>query len=147
VTSVANKIWWIENEELKEYPGTFAEFEQWRKRIEDEQLKAEKLQPIKKVEKAIPVFKEEKPKQQPSNKKNQIQQLQKRIGELEQTIHNLKLSCAKTEIQFADMELMKDTLKALALNKQYEEDKKRLSDMQKQYDQFFLELMELEENG
>jgi hypothetical protein len=42
---------------------------------------------------------------------------------------------------------MKDTLKALALNKQYEEDKKRLSDMQKQYDQFFLELMELEENG
>jgi ATP-binding cassette subfamily F protein 3 len=147
VTSVANKIWWIENEELKEYPGTFAEFEQWRKRIEDEKLKAEKLQPIKKAEKAIPVFKEEKPKQQPSNKKNQIQQLQKRIGELEQTIHNLKLSCAKTELQFADMELMKDTLKALALNKQYEEDKKRLSDMQKQYDQIFLELMELEENG
>jgi ATP-binding cassette subfamily F protein 3 len=147
VTSVANKIWWIENEELKEYPGTFAEFEQWRKRIEDEKLKAEKLQPTKKAEKAIPVFKEEKPKQQPSNKKNQIQQLQKRIGELEQTIHNLKLSCAKTELQFADMELMKDTLKALALNKQYEEDKKRLSDMQKQYDQIFLELMELEENG
>ena len=147
VTSVANKIWWIENEELKEYPGTFAEFEQWRKRIEDEKFKAEKLQPIKKAEKAIPVFKEEKPKQQPSNKKNQIQQLQKRIGELEQTIHNLKLSCAKTELQFADMELMKDTLKALALNKQYEDDKKRLSDMQKQYDQIFLELMELEENG
>lgn len=30
VTRVANKIWWIEDQELKEYPGTYEEFIWWK---------------------------------------------------------------------------------------------------------------------
>jgi ATP-binding cassette subfamily F protein 3 len=82
VSQVANKIWWIENEEIKEYPGTFAEYEYWRKKMEDERLKAEKLQPkVSKAEKTVVAVKEEKPKQ-PASNKNQVQQLQKTLPDL-----------------------------------------------------------------
>ena len=32
VTQVANKIWYIEDKQIKEYPGTFDEYEYWRKK-------------------------------------------------------------------------------------------------------------------
>ncbi|MES2780643.1 MAG: ABC transporter ATP-binding protein, partial [Bacteroidota bacterium] len=146
VNNVANKIWWIENEELKEYPGTFAEYEYWRKKQEEEKLKQGKLQPAPaKVEKVAPVVKEEKAKA-PSNK-NQIQQLQRKLSELEPQIDTLKQSMQQTELKFSDTELMKDTAKALELNKQYETDKKRLAETEQQYEQLFLQIMELEQNA
>lgn len=36
VESVANKIWYIENHELKEYPGTYHEYEYWMEQREKE---------------------------------------------------------------------------------------------------------------
>jgi len=33
VSNTANKIWWIENQNIKEYPGTYEEFVDWRNRI------------------------------------------------------------------------------------------------------------------
>lgn len=37
LSEIANKIWWIENEQLKEYPGTYDEWEIWnKKRLIDE---------------------------------------------------------------------------------------------------------------
>jgi ATP-binding cassette, subfamily F, member 3 len=143
VSQVANKIWWIENEEIKEYPGTFAEFEYWRKKQEDERLKAEKLQPkAPKAEKTTSVVKEEKPKQ-PSNK-NQIQQLQKNIASIEQSIETIKKELTQLEQQFADTELMKDTSKAQELQKQYDAQKKRLTETEQEYEIVFMQLMELE---
>ncbi len=29
LSEIANKIWWIEDNQLKEYPGTYAEFDEW----------------------------------------------------------------------------------------------------------------------
>lgn len=34
VSQVANKIWYIEDKQIKEYPGTFDEYEYWRKKNE-----------------------------------------------------------------------------------------------------------------
>jgi ATP-binding cassette subfamily F protein 3 len=149
VSEVANKIWWIENEEIKEYPGTFAEYEYWRKKQEEEQLKqqqADKLQ-NKKVEKvAAPVVKEEKPKPSGASK-NQIQQLQKNLAIQEQDIDKAKQSIQEIEQKFVDTELMKDASKAQELNKQYDSLKKRLTEMEQQYEQLFLQIMELEQNA
>jgi ATP-binding cassette subfamily F protein 3 len=152
VSQVANKIWYIENEEIKEYPGTFAEYEFWRKKQEDEKLKAEKLlpktSPAKSVknEKSAVVVKEEKPKANPSNK-NQIQQLQKSVSSIEQTIESIKKEIAETENKFLDTELMKDAAKAQEVQKQYDAAKKRLASTEQEYEQLFMQLMELEANS
>src|SRR5690606_14403019 len=41
--NVANKIWFIENKEIKEYPGTYQEYEEWNaKRVIKPEVKEEK---------------------------------------------------------------------------------------------------------
>lgn len=149
VSEVANKIWWIENEEIKEYPGTFAEYEYWRKKQDEEKLKqqqSDKLQNKKAEKVAAPVVKEEKPKTSGTSK-NQIQQLQKSLANQEQDIDKTKQSIQEIEQKFTDTELMKDAAKAQELNKQYDSLKKRLTEMEQQYEQLFLQIMELEQNA
>ncbi|HRI78213.1 MAG TPA: ABC-F family ATP-binding cassette domain-containing protein [Cyclobacteriaceae bacterium] len=34
ISQIANKIWYIENHQIKEYPGTYEEYEYWRKKNE-----------------------------------------------------------------------------------------------------------------
>jgi ATP-binding cassette subfamily F protein 3 len=41
ISEIANKIWWIEGGKIKEYPGTYAEYEYWRTQ-KDEKPKEEK---------------------------------------------------------------------------------------------------------
>lgn len=36
ISQIANKIWYIENHQIKEYPGTYEEYEYWRKKNEAE---------------------------------------------------------------------------------------------------------------
>jgi ATP-binding cassette subfamily F protein 3 len=151
VSEVANKIWWIEDEQIKEYPGTFAEYEYWRKKLEEEQLKVQQANKLqnKKVEKTpppAPVVKEEKPKAQGISK-NQLQQMQKNLASQEQEIDKIKVLAKEIETKFADTELMKDTAKAQELNKQYDSLKKRLTETEQQYEQLFLQIMELEQNA
>src|SRR6478609_5363704 len=57
VSQVANKIWYIEDQQIKEYPGTYDEYEYWRKKNEASGLK--KVEPPKAQKKAD----EPKPKQ------------------------------------------------------------------------------------
>ncbi len=59
VSQIANKIWYIEDKQIKEYPGTFDEYEYWRKKNELAGIKAEppkpradkKTEPVKEVSK------------------------------------------------------------------------------------------------
>ena len=57
VSQIANKIWYIEDKQIKEYPGTYDEYEYWRKKNEASGLK--KVEPPKAQKKA----EEPKPKQ------------------------------------------------------------------------------------
>jgi ATP-binding cassette subfamily F protein 3 len=41
VSQIANKIWYIEDKQIKEYPGTYDEYEYWRKKTEASQVKEE----------------------------------------------------------------------------------------------------------
>ena len=49
ITQIANKIWYIEDKKIKEYPGTYDEYEYWRKKNETEGIK--KAEPPKKEKK------------------------------------------------------------------------------------------------
>jgi len=54
VSQVANKIWYIEDKQIKAYPGTYDEYEYWRKKNEAEGIKAEVPKPQKKAEEKKP---------------------------------------------------------------------------------------------
>jgi ATP-binding cassette, subfamily F, member 3 len=145
VSEVANKIWWIEDEQLKEYPGTYAEFEYWRKKQEEEKAKAAKLQPS--PTKAVKEVKPEKPAEKPKPSGANLHQLQKAVDAAEQALEKLKTDINALELQFTDTEIMKDSAKTASLKTQYQELKNRLTTTEADYEQKLLELMEREQNS
>ncbi len=92
VTQIANKIWYIEDHQLKEYPGTYAEYATWKEqRDKDLKSNAKSTEPVvkKKEEKIIaPVS-----KQQGADLKNKntlLQKSEQKITELETKLKQLE---------------------------------------------------------
>ncbi len=82
ISQVATKIWWIEDYEIKEYPGRYDEYEWWA---------SKNIKTAKSLPKESPTKKETKPKPKTNNRD------EKRLKELEEKISQLELSL--TEIQ------------------------------------------------
>src|SRR5690606_23659282 len=78
--NVANKIWFIENKEIKEYPGTYQEYEEWNsKRVIKPEIKEEKkvVKEEPKKEKQAPT---EDTKRLLLKKNKELAQLEEQIG-------------------------------------------------------------------
>ena len=82
VSQVANKIWYIEDREIKEYPGTYEEYEYWRSQQTDKPTSSPS--PEKKEKKQI-----EKPHHINEDEKL-IKKLKQQIGEIEKEIDHLE---------------------------------------------------------
>jgi ATP-binding cassette subfamily F protein 3 len=108
VSNIANKIWYIEDHEIKEYPGSFDEYETWmaNRPVTQASIKAS---PTKSKPELAPV--EHNPIQ-PNNEKV-IEKLEKQIMELEQGI-------AQVEVEMAEMASLSkfDELKTLETKRQ-----------------------------
>jgi ATP-binding cassette subfamily F protein 3 len=83
VTNIANKIWYIEDHEIKEYPGTFDEYETWMATRETAKPAAVKSQGKPKPELA-PV------EAKTPNQAKQIEKLEAEIMEIENRIAALE---------------------------------------------------------
>lgn len=143
VSQIANKIWWIENEEIKEYPGTFDEYEYWREKREEELKKnppAPKPQPApKKVESEEKTASTNK---QVSN--NYIQKLRKNFEEYESKVVETKKKIASLELDFSNPEYSTDSKKIEEITRFYEAEKKALLHFEKEMEAILEELIELE---
>ncbi|KEO73888.1 ABC-F family ATP-binding cassette domain-containing protein [Anditalea andensis] len=96
IKGVANKIWYIENHEIKEYLGTYDEYVDWKsKQVDHDDSKA----PSPKKE---PVAKKESKKsasvEEANEAKKQLKKLEKEFEEVEGEI--LKLEAEKKRIEF-----------------------------------------------
>jgi ATP-binding cassette subfamily F protein 3 len=85
--NVANKIWFIEDQKIKVYPGTYAEYDEW--------LAKRKLEPKAAIPVAAPKKEEKKEvapvKQQPSeNKFQQLKKLNQDLSKMEEQISALE---------------------------------------------------------
>lgn len=114
VSQVANKIWYIENHEIKEYPGTYDEYEYWRKSTEQTAAKPEA--PPKKQQPA-PVS-----KPAPSNQQNdkKVKVLNSEIKKAEERIIKLEDDKKQIEDQLAKPEVYSDFSKLGEYQQQFE---------------------------
>ncbi|MFN3446577.1 MAG: ABC-F family ATP-binding cassette domain-containing protein, partial [Bacteroidia bacterium] len=145
VSQIANKIWWLEDGEIKEYLGTYDEYEYWRQKQED----IKKLQDAhqKKLNADAPKPKKEVEKNNNKPAGNQLQKLQKEFADIEKSIAGLKTKITDTEQHFLDTALMQNAQKAQELNAGYELLKKELKQLEADYEKLFEAIMELEQNG
>ena len=101
VEYVANKIWYIEDYQLKEYPGSYHEYEYWQEQRE----KTARKQGIRN-EKPAP---KEEPKPKPNSVtpeqlalQDDLKRINKQLKESEQMIQQLEVELAGYEKQLAD---------------------------------------------
>jgi len=139
--NVANKIWFIEDRHIKQYPGTYAEFDVWNAKRKLEPKAAAPAPQPKKEEK-----KEHAPaKQQHSeNKFQQLKKLNQDLGKMEEQIASLEKTVKQLEVQLADDKLYHDAAKMKQVNSAYEIKKMELGHLQLKWEALAEQIMELE---
>jgi len=111
VSAIANKIWFIEDQEIKEYPGTFEEYEEW--------LERRKAQGTDKV--ALPAkskTEDEKVVKKPTFNAASEKQIKKDIADTETLIAKLESEKVAFETELAKPEIYSDPAKLKVAQKQ-----------------------------
>lgn len=135
VSQVANKIWYIEDHEIKEYPGTYEEYEYWRKQ---NAVTPTQPQPApKKVE-----TKQIKP-QSPSSV-NRIKTLNQELKKIEDLIQQLEVRKLKAEEELAKPEVYSNFDKLTACQQQFEKLQTELHKANQEWERVMLEVDALE---
>jgi ATP-binding cassette, subfamily F, member 3 len=98
VSQIANKIWYIEDKEIKEYPGTYDEYEHWHK----QQVLNHAINPKAEVKPKV----EKKPEPVRSNEsENKLKSLEKEMKKVEQEMETLQKQKEKTELEMTKPEV------------------------------------------
>lgn len=138
--NVANKIWFIEDHDIKQYPGTYAEFDEWfAKRKFAPKAAAPAPQP-KKDEKKEP----SPEKLQSDERSKQIKKLNQELARMEQEITELEKTVKQLEAQLADDKLYNDADNAAKVTDNYQLKKLELQEIQSKWESLAEQILELE---
>ncbi|MEJ8800419.1 ABC-F family ATP-binding cassette domain-containing protein [Pontibacter sp. H249] len=141
VENVATKIWYIEDYQLKEYPGTYHEYEQFQEKREKE---------AKQLANAVaPQAKQNQPKQQREKSEynqlnNQLKQVNKQLSDVEQKVHQLETKLATHENELADPKVYSDVELLQEVTAKFEKVKAELDKAQEKWEELMLEIEDLE---
>ncbi len=140
ISEIANKIWYIENKELKEYPGTYIEYEEWhlkRKLGLEQEEKLQKGSPKAEI-KTKPEESENKQKQK------ELKKLHTELSLMESEIEQLKKEKTDTEVLFTNETLTADAGKMKALQEKYQELNTQIEKKNVIYENLFNQIVDLE---
>lgn len=143
VNQVANKIWYIEDHQIKEYPGTYEEYEYWRKKNEAAGI----VQPVpeKKTE-SKPVEKILTPKPTNVNEKK-IKSLSQDLKKVEEIIQKLETEKKKIEGEMAKPEVYSNFEKLNEIQLKFDGIHATLQEENAKWEKIMLELDALETAG
>lgn len=132
VSQVANKIWYIEDHEIKEYPGTYDEYEYWRK-----QNAVTPTQPLPTPKKETEA-KQTKP--QSASNANRIKALNQELKKLEDSIQQLEADKLKAEEELAKPEVYSEFEKLTLCQQQFEKLQADLHKANQEWERVMLEV-------
>lgn len=149
VENIANKIWYIEDHEIKEYPGTYEEYEIW---VEERGLQSAVSD--KAVVSSAPPQKNAQPAHNANQGKNngkdisnesaqKLKKARKQIEELEDTINNLEIRKTETEGKLADPKIYNDSVALAEMNRFYTDIKQKLDRSTEDWENLMMEVEEL----
>ncbi len=154
VSKTANKIWEIDNYEIKEFNGGYDEWMEWKERqaangaVGDK--KVEKVEKVERVEKNIEAIASVKPKQQsvqPIDKelKKELQKHKNRFTQLEEIIATVTKTKADLETKLGQPDILAERTKFVVAEKAYNDAILELTILNGEYETVFEKVMELEE--
>lgn len=150
ISKTANKIWEIVDHQIKEFKGSYQEWVEWNERMEKlrkanigeskEIVKPTiKKEPIKAAE---PVVKNT----QPINKELQkeLQKQQKRLSQIEESLSKAQDEQKKIEVEMGNPATYTNKTQFADLEISYKTIKEKISTLNKEYEQVFEQVIELE---
>jgi ATP-binding cassette subfamily F protein 3 len=115
IKGVANKIWYIEQHEIKEYPGTYEEYEFWRSQQVEVSATSTAPKPVK-TEVAAPKSKEDS-----QQAKRELKKLEEQLQVIEKEISQLETKKKELEDKLADPALYLDESQAQKIQTSYQQ--------------------------
>jgi ATP-binding cassette subfamily F protein 3 len=147
ISKTANKIWEIEDEQIIEFKGDYAEWVAWKERMAKQKAanpEAPKQAP-KPVEKKVePVVKEVKAGPIDKEQQKLVQKLQKQIAQLEEKMGQTQSALKAIELKMAEPTIYSDNATFQSIEKDYQSEQQALQQMNQEYDQLFSELLDIE---
>ncbi len=159
ISKTANKIWEIVDNEIKEFKGTYTEYVDWKERMAKQKAQELKEQAAGKSgeKKSDVVTVKAEPAQPQSNKqpvqnsnsndrKRDLLNLQKQFSKVETQVNQLNSQKTQMEADLGNPVFYTDKQRFQQLEKDYAALKQKLSVAEKEYEEMFEKIMELEEN-
>ncbi len=145
VSEIANKIWFIENYQLKEYPGTYDEYEAWRLRLKNEKKNIPASKPVVEVKEEKNDL--QKQREQSKEKQKQLNQLNKQIENLEKELKKLIGDKERIMAELNELSLTTQTDKIKSTQIKFNDIEKLEQQLREQCDALLLQQMEMEEGN
>ena len=139
VSDIANKIWYIEGQEIKEYPGTYEEFKWWK---EKQDLTPSSQKAVEQKKRKPEKQKLSKPKSNPNQ--SELGKLKKQLDKIESQIESKEQQKFKLESELANSDNFSDPDKLQELNAQYESTSKELNRLNDNWELVGTQIEELE---
>jgi ATP-binding cassette subfamily F protein 3 len=150
ISRLANKIWEIEDQKIREFKGTYAEWEEWKERRDKAEAETKRTQKLEvKNEKADvkPLAKPvQKEKTISNDQKKELTKLKNRVRQLEDNLILLNKSKATLESALSDPEIYSDKNKFIKAETDYNNAVNALNIANREFEEVFEKLMEMEEN-
>ncbi|HEU5147057.1 MAG TPA: ABC-F family ATP-binding cassette domain-containing protein [Chryseosolibacter sp.] len=138
VSQIANKIWYIEDKQIKEYPGTWEEYEYWRKKnLASAQASAQESRKPK------PEKKPEPQKQKTPSQDAQLKTLEKELKRTEERIEKLESDKSKFEAEMAAPEIYSDFAKLNVVQEKFNSVTKELNEANAKWEELATAIDEL----
>lgn len=138
VSQIANKIWYIEDAQLKEYPGTYEEYEYWQsKREKQAEVEEQKTKPASKP-------KNSQPKPRDNEQEKELKRLKKELSTLEEEIDSLETEVANIEAEMAKPEVFGDPNLLAENSESHQTAKDKLDKLQEGWEELAVQIDELE---
>jgi len=128
ISQIANKIWYIEDHQIKEYPGTYDEYVYWQQKKEAEQKP--KVEEVK-VQKEKPVQNQRPPK---DPNQQELKKLQNQLENVENDIEKLEAKKGKLEAEMAKPEVFGDFNKLQEKQSEYDQLTNKLESAQSNWE-------------
>lgn len=144
LSRIANKIWYIDNKELKEYPGTYHEFEVWQNEQKaNKPTKTTAAPKLAKAEKEVKTHAADKNIDQ--NKKKEKQRLDTLVKKFDAQVQILKKEHEELSVKMSDPAVFQDKIKYKQLQSTFEKCVHDLKHNENEWEAYYLKLLELDE--
>jgi len=144
ISRLANKIWEIEDFKIREFKGSYAEWEDWKERRAKAEAEQRKTQTVPVAAAAVPVTEKKPQPEKQNDSKKEIQKLKTRFKTIEEKLAQLAEKKSLFENKLAEPDIYNNKTKFQETESGYQQALKEWSMVNEEYETLFEQIMALE---